>query len=134
MAHSEPDELRDSERIKIDTVFGDKDKDDLKNCFFFETSTPGVFNFYKKDGSFPPLASGITSGSSFTFQHDGHNWRIGDLLNPNDFIISNRFAAGTWRNDDQGVPPSEVDGESGTFTAQAGTTIDPEEAAVSANA
>ena len=131
MAYSEPDELKESERIKIDTVFGDKDKDELKNCFFVETSTPGVFDFYKKDGSLPPLASGITSGSSFTFQHEGHHWRIGDLLDPNDFIISNRFAAGTWHNQ---VDPLDVEGEgeSGTFTAQAGITIDPEKAAVSA--
>ena len=123
--------LNDSQKIKIGTVAGGKDKDDLKKCFFYPTSTPGTYDLYKKENGVETLlASGITSGGSFTFTLDGYNWTIPDpSQRQNPFVINNQGASGSWKNNN--TSPSieaQSSGESGTFQAQTGSSPDPEEA------
>ena|SRR5215213_9373271 len=124
--------LNDSQKIKIGTVTGGKDKDDLKKCFFYPTSTPGTYDLYKKENGVETLlASGITSGGSFTFTLDTYTWNVPDPAQPNNpFVIDAEDASGSWKNTDMGVSTEDLQssGESGTFQAQAGSSPDPEEA------
>jgi hypothetical protein len=123
--------LNDSQKIKIKTVTGGKDKDDLKKCFFYPTTSPGEYDFYVRENNTDTLlASGITSGTSFTFTLDGYTWTIPDPSLPQvPFEINSTTAIGSWKNNDPSVSiEAQSSGESGTFQAQAGTSPDPEEA------
>ena len=137
------------DKIRIDVVGGDPDKDDLKKCFFYPTSHPGVtpivYEFCKKEnGVETTLASNITSGSSFTFTLDGWSWTIPNPAPGSEALTfvgsgSTATASGSWHNNDNQPHPAagvgdDGNGESGTFTAQAGTTITPEDAASAAKA
>jgi hypothetical protein len=97
-----------SNKIKIDTVTGDKDKDKLKGCYFLPSTTvSGAYDFFDTNNN--SLASGIT-GTSFSFDLASYNWEIFNL------VISNTAANGNWRNNN----PSITADEEGTFQAQAG--------------
>ena len=124
--------LNDSQKIKIGTVTGGKDKDKLKKCYFYSTTTsPGEYGLYvRENGVQTLLASGITNGGSFTFTLDGYNWTIPDpSQRQNPFVINNQTASGSWKNNDTSASiEAQSSGESGTFQAQAGTSPDPEEA------
>lgn len=110
-----------SNKIKIDTVTGDKDKDELKGCYFLPSTTvAAAYDFYDTNNG--SLATGIT-GTSFSFVLDGHNWEIENL------VISTTAASGEWSNDNAGITA----GEDGTFQAQAGSG-EPGENVASANA
>jgi hypothetical protein len=110
-----------SDKIKIDTVTGGKDKDDLKGCYFLPSTTvSNGYDFFDTNNN--SLATGIT-GTSFSFALDGHNWEIENL------VISSIAASGDWSNDDASITADE----DGTFQAQAGGG-EPEETVASANA
>jgi hypothetical protein len=122
----------ESQKIKIGRVDGDKDKEDLKNCYFCPTGN-NTYAFYAKNDN-TPLVTGITSGTPFSFSLPGSTitWTI---PNPNDpthpFHIDDQDAGGSWFNNDTSVRPvagDDGEGESGTFSAQAGGGIDPKEA------
>jgi hypothetical protein len=121
--------LNDSQKIKINTVTGGKDKDDLKKCFFYPAAD-STYGFYKKENGVETLlASGITSGGSFTFTLDTYTWNV---PNPDPgqepFAISASSASGSWKNNDNGASNTrQSNGESGTFQGQTGLP-DPEEA------
>lgn len=112
-----------SNKIKIDTVTGGKDKNDLKGCYFLPSSTvSGAYDFYDTNNNV--LASGI-SGSSFSFSLSGYTWQIQNL------VISSSAASGDWSNDD----PTITADENGSFQAQAGGGgIEEEDVAVSPTA
>lgn len=123
--------LNDSQKIKINTVTGGKDKDDLKKCFFYPAAD-STYGFYKRENGVDTLlASGITSGSSFSFTLDTYTWNVPDPGQPStSFVIDAQNASGSWKNNDNGaaVEDFQSNGESGTFQAQTGTSPDPEEA------
>jgi hypothetical protein len=124
--------LNDSQKIKIKTVGGGKDKDDLLKCFFYPTTPAGPpYDFYKKENGVETLlASGITTGGSFSFSLDTYTWNVPDPNNPtNPFWINTQGAGGSWTNNDTSVSITDQStGETGTFQAQTGTSADPEEA------
>ncbi|HEX7331413.1 MAG TPA: hypothetical protein VF290_07930 [Pyrinomonadaceae bacterium] len=133
----------EANKIKFKTVDGDPDKEDLKKCYFYPTATTGVYDLYAKvNGVDTLLASGISSGGSFSFTLDTFSWNIPDPNNSTNPLVisgsgSTATASGSWHNNDNPPPPTgsvgdDGNGESGTFQAQAGTTIDPEEEAASA--
>lgn len=130
--------LTEDHKIKIDTVTGDKDKDDLKGCFFYPTSTPGEYDFYGKGGS-APLATGIRSGGAFTFGLGKFSWVIPDPSDTSHRLVitgsgATASASGSWLNNDNAKLSigNDPTGESGTFQAQAGTGgARPEEEAAS---
>lgn len=108
-----------SNKIKIDTVTGGNDKDDLKGCYFLPSTTvSGAYDFF--DTNNHSLATGIT-GTTFPFVLHGHNWDIENL------VISDTAASGDWSNDHSGI----TEDEDGTFQAQAGSG-EPEERAAGA--
>jgi hypothetical protein len=117
--------------IQINTVTGGRDKDKLRKCFFLAPSFSNSYALYvRENGVETLLASGITSGGSFTFTLDGYNWTIPDpSQRQNPFVINNQGASGSWKNNN--TRPSieaQSSGESGTFQGQAGSSPDPEEA------
>ena len=116
--------------IQINTVTGGRDKDKLRKCFFLAPSFSASYALYvRENGVETLLASGITSGSSFTFTLDGYTWTIPDpSQRQNPFVINNQGARGSWKNNDTSARiEAQSSGESGTFQAQAGTSPDPEE-------
>jgi hypothetical protein len=122
--------LNDSQKIKINTVTGGKDKDDLKKCFFYPAAN-NTYDFYKKeDGVETLLQTGITTGTPFTFTLDNYNWTVPNPKDPNsDFSIDAQNASGSWKNNDDGASiEAQSTGESGTFQGQTGTSADPEDA------
>ena len=126
--------LNDSQKIKIKTVTGGNDKDDLLKCFFYPTSST-TYDLYKKENGVETiLASGITSGGSFSYSLDTFTWNVPDPAQPtNPFWINSQAAGGSWKNNDNGVQ-RQSNGESGTFQGQVSTSTDPEEDAASATA
>jgi len=111
-----------SDKIKITTVTGDKDKDDLKNCYFLPSETvSGAYGFYDTNNNL--LSSDIT-GSSFSFSLNDLNWEITSL------VISTTAASGNWSNDD----PTITADEDGTFQAQVGGGGEPEQDVAAASA
>jgi hypothetical protein len=132
------------EKVKIKSVTGDKDNEVLKDCYF-HLNSDGTYDFCLENLS-TPLATGISSGSAFTFPLGTFSWVIPnptDPAHPLKFTVSgtNTTATGSYLNNDRkkvsirGKKPSDGDdvtGESGTFTAQSGSTISPEEEAASA--
>jgi hypothetical protein len=108
-----------SDKIKINTVTGGKDKDDLKGCYFLPSTTVNnAYDFYDTNNN--SLATGI-NGTSFSFSLDDHAWEITSL------VISSTAASGNWSNDDASITADEE----GTFQAQAGSG-EPEEKAATA--
>lgn len=141
MSHKEEDKIK----IKVVKGDGDTDKNVLKDCYFYPTS-PGstVYDFYLEKGPNAPLATGISSGGAFTFSLGNFSWVI---PHPNDQALkitgkgSDAKASGSWLNNDTSkllirvkkpFAGDDVTGESGTFTAAAGQTMDPEEEGASA--
>ena len=107
-----------SDKIKIDKVTGGKDKDMLKGCYFLPGTATGEYNFFDTNNN--SLASGLTSGSPFSFTLDGFSWTV------TDFAINDSAASGDWTNDDSSAPAAAdmtqqyLVAEEGTFQAQAG--------------
>ena len=134
MSNSDPAETTgDPQKIKIDSVNGGKDKDELKGCYFLPTATPDVYNFYSKTGTL--LASNVFSGATFSFMlpsHQSYTWTIPNPAPGSEqFSINTQAARGSWFNTD----PSPMNDEGGTFTAQAtGGADDGEESASTATA
>ena len=133
----------ESYKIKFKTVDGDPDKEDLKKCYFYPTATAGVYDLYAKvNGVDTLLASGISSGGSCSFTMDNFTWNIPNPATGSQALQitgsgATATAGGSWHNDDNPPRPTgslggDGNGESGTFQAQAGQTIDPEEEAASA--
>lgn len=119
-----------SDKIKIKRIFGGKAGETLKECYFEPTATtPVTYAFYDKDSDNPnnPLATGIQNGSSFDF-HLMEDPTVPWNIHVED--IDDEKAHGKWK---AGNPPPGLDEESGHFQAQAGVTVDPDEAAYSAN-
>ena len=111
-----------SDKIKINSVTGDKDKDDLKNCYFQSNGVTGQYNFYDTNNNLITTNPvNLTTGTSFSFTLDGHDWTVSS------FVISDTAANGNWSNNDN--PDAAQDG---TFQAQAGGGVDPEEQASAA--
>jgi hypothetical protein len=117
--HIEEKKVMPNNKIKIDNVTGDKDKDDLKNCYFLPTSVTGTYDFYDTNNNL--LASGLTSGTNFSFTLDTIDWEI------TNFVISDTAASGDWSNNN-----SPAEDQDGTFQAQAGGGADSEESASAA--
>jgi hypothetical protein len=118
-----------SERIVIHTVHGGLDRGLLKGCYFEPTEVPGQYNFYQ-NGAKPtdkPLAERVSQSSTFHFKLGMWEWTV----EGRNFLISNTAAFGDWHNNDKGPNHDEGDGESGTFTAQAGLGSDSEDEAAS---
>ena len=131
MSDPKLEKLRDeSLKIKIHTVNGGRDKEDLKHCFFYPSfAEEHVYVFCDKDGTV--LANDVRSGSTFTFHLHHLKWTIPDPNGTEPFVIHHDSASGSWRNN----APDRAEDESGTFTAQAtGGGTDVEESASSANA
>jgi hypothetical protein len=141
MSHKEED------KIKINGVTGDKANEVLKDCYFYPSpTTHGEYDFFleKED---EPLATGLRNGSAFTFPLV-FSWVI---PNPDDTTHRLRFtgsgatatATGSFLNNNakkshlrikEGTIGDDVSGESGTFTAMAGSggVVPEEEEAASA--
>ena len=127
----------DTDKIKMKTLTGGKDKVDLTDCYFYPTgtSTPQQYNFYQKaPGDDGLLAGPFASGGSFSFQLDNFTWTIPDPAQPTNPLVitgsgSTATATGSWHNSD---PTASIEdqssGESGTFTAQAGGSPEVEDA------
>ena len=103
-----------SDKIKIDNVHGDPDKDELKHCYFLPAGVTGQYDFYDTNNN--ELASALTTGNNFSFPLDDAIWTI------TNFVISPSAASGDWSNDND---PANAQG--GTFQAQAGSGVDPDE-------
>lgn len=99
--------------IEIDTVDGDADKDKLKKCYFLASGS--TYSLYSKNGTL--LASGLTSGTDFSFTHDSITWTI------TNFVISSTAASGDWSN-----PDSITNEQEGSFQATSTGHIDGEAA------
>lgn len=129
-SNPKPELIRDEHRkIKIDTVSGGHDKDELKQCYFYPTEENGVYIFCNKLDE--TLATGISSDKPFHFHHDGHLWKIPNPMpGAEPFLIDRRQASGSWWND----APSRENEEGGTFTAQASGGADEEGSASYATA
>ena len=130
MSNPKPERLTNTNRaIRIRSVKGGNDGIELLDCFFFPTTTPGVYLFCTKDGV--ELAVDITAHKPFHFNLHGHRWTIPNPEPGSEpFTIDEHSARGSWRNDHSGDPAEE----GGTFTAQASGGADEEESASSANA
>lgn len=104
-----------SNKIKITTVTGGKDKDMLKGCYFLPSTTVSdAYDFYDTNNNL--LESNIT-GTSFDFPLGVYEWEIENL------VISTTAASGDWSNNN----PNPTGEEDGTFQAQAGGGIDPDQ-------
>jgi len=123
-----------SDKIKIRHITGGSTGDKLEGCYFVPTGD-GTYAFYdKKEGNKDePLKTGITAESSFEFELPDHPdlpWKI--------YVesISHKHADGEWFAGLQKISPPGTgdDAGSGTFQAQAGGSIAPEDAAASATA
>ena len=134
--------MRDDQEIKIRRVHinkkGLKDlpNDALMGCYFWPVGD-GKYNLYEKgvDPDGTPLKTDISQSNGFSFTIGPVTWEVsGDS-----FLISDTAAHGDWT-----IPAAKdadtggSDGESGTFTAQAGGSGGrlefPEQAASSATA
>jgi hypothetical protein len=113
-----------SDKIKIKHVHGGSsaDHEDLKGCYFLETSTAGEYEFYDQNNDLVSTTpSIIESGTDFTFSLDDpmETWSITDL------VISgtgnDATATGNWSNN------AEITNDDGSFQADAKGTL-PEEA------
>lgn len=122
----------ENQKIKINSAHGGKDKDELKKLFFYPNGT-GTYDLYQKDNPIQ-LVTGVSSGSTFTFSIPPSTivWTVPDPNNStHPFHIDNDDAGGSWKNNDTSID-NDPEGESGTFSAQAGGTIDGEAAAAKA--
>ena len=132
MSNSNPAEvIDDPQKIRINSVLGGKDKDELKGCYFLLTATTDVYNFYYKTGLL--LASNVFSNGTFSFQIPGENytWTIPNPAPGSEpFTINSQGASGSWFNTDA----SPMNEEGGTFTAQVSGGTEDEESASSATA
>lgn len=124
-----------SDKIKIRDVEGGIDGEKLKGCYFVPAEDgSGTFDFYdKKIGDHnKPLKTGITSGTKFEFilpDHGDLPWQI-DVKS-----ITDEKAHGEWFAGLQKIRDQVSDDEgSGTFQAQAGGAMVPEDTAYSATA
>lgn len=120
----DPDEVvndctHPSNQIEIKTVSGGVDKDKLKHCYFVPAATSGQYDLYSKHCNL--LASGLTSGTGFTFTHDSITWTV------TDFVISDTAASGNWSN-----PDELTTDQNGTFQAESGGGAGEGEGAASA--
>jgi hypothetical protein len=131
--------------ITVNTSGGGNDGNDLKNCYFLPTNQTGKYVFFDNTGL--PLVTTpmpVVAGSPFTFVLNSFNWTIPNpAANSQAFVISGTgataTASGSWSNDDDGTATASVGyhptpslgddgtGESGTFQAQAGQQVDPED-------
>lgn len=107
------------------TLTGTSDKEKLKNCYFWVSGT--TWTLYNKDGT--SLASGQTSATTFSFEHDskGPNQKI--TWTVTGFSISTTLASGSWSNDD-----SVKREQGGSFQASSGGVIGEGEATSAASA
>ena len=114
MSYPQPEEIRDENKmIRIRSVRGGRDRSDLVDCFFYPTTSHGVYVFCNRQGE--ELAVNITSRTPFHFDLAGHRGRVPDPLPGSEpFTIDDRAARGSWRND----APGRSAEEGGTFTAQ----------------
>ena len=120
------------ERIMIDRVGGGDDRNMLEGCYFLPTNRKGKYDFYQKGTEPPfdaPLARDVAQSSTFHFDLGLFHWTV----NGRNFLISETAAHGEWHNNDDRIDPDDGNGESGTFTAQAGGGT-PVETAASAKA
>jgi hypothetical protein len=109
-----------SQKVKIHTVHGGDDRNMLLDCYFLSAGH-GEYNFYSKDQDpriDPPLAAGVSQTHSFSFKLGEFHWTVDGRT----FLISDTAAHGDWKNTDRHA--DDGDGESGTFTAQAGGSLE----------
>lgn len=99
--------------IVIETVSGDADKDKLKKCYFLANGS--TYDLYSKNGTL--LASGLSSGTGFTFTHDSITWTV------TNFVINSTSASGDWSN-----PDTLMNEQDGSFQATSTGHIDGEAA------
>ena len=125
----------------VNTVAPGSDGNDLKNYYLLPTNQTNMYVFVDDTGL--PLVTTpmpVVGGSPFSFSLGGWTWNI---PNPDDtahpFVVNGTgaqaTASGSWSNNDTSgglTGGNDGNGESGTFTAQAGQTIDPEEETASA--
>lgn len=100
------------DKIFVDSFTGGSDGDDLVECYF-KQKHDGTYDFHDKDDHTKCTNLSVGSSCSFTLdEYPGITWTI-TLTSPCTATEVN----GSWSNTDGGV---KEDGESGTFTAQAG--------------
>jgi hypothetical protein len=141
---------QETDKIKIKTTHthgGGNDGNDLKNCYFLPTNVDGQYVFFDPTGL--PIVTNpmpLIKDLPFTFNLPGDNltWRIPNPApNSEAFSIKGRgpsaTAKGSWANSEDGAVTASVrdhhtpslgidpTGESGTFQAAAGQTMDPED-------
>src|SRR5688500_2760778 len=102
-----------SNKIKIDSVTGASDGNDLKGCYFLNSGN-GTYCFYDKNPNNPnnPLQCDIVAGSKFDLHLDdypGITWSL------NVSAISDQAASGTW-SDLNSARPEDAAGD-GSFQA-----------------
>ena len=137
---------QDANKIKFNLVTNNPgsgtDSNDLKNCYLLPTNQSNQYVFFNSDDL--PLVTSpmpVVGGSAFSFSLDGYTWYIPDPQNTtNGFVITGTGAqaraSGTWRNNDTSghALTDDPNGESGTFQAAAGGTVEPEDTASAAKA
>ena len=123
--------MDDKIRIRhIDHLGGKINGDKLKDCYF-SAAGDDTYDFYDKDNPNHPLKTGITKGSVFQFHfHDNPDlpWEI-EVKS-----ITPTKAHGHWFTGLLKIISPADDEGSGTFQAQAGGAMVPEESASSATA
>lgn len=140
---------KESYKVKIQCQSGDKVNNVLKDCYFYpHPSNDGTYEFFLENFD-TPLATGLKNGSAFTFPLGTFSWVIPNPSDPENTLKfkgkdTKATATGSYLNNDtrrvsirvqRPSPGDDVSGESGTFQAQTGQTLDPEkEAASSAKA
>jgi hypothetical protein len=112
--------MSDPKKIKIDTVNGGRPQDHeaLKRNYFEATTVNDTYLFYSPDGeqiqTNPPVLAD-NRGFSFELREmPGVMWTVSN------FAIDHLAASGHWNN---GV---QIANDDGTFTAQAGGTLEEE--------
>jgi len=115
-----------SDKIKIKTVSGgnSEDQDDLKNCYFEETSTTGQYDFYDKHGNqVETTPTPVTSGTQFTFSFADDRLEVWTITATFSGTGNQATASGTWLNN-----ADEFANDDGSFQADAKGTPEEEEA------
>ena len=125
-AINEPAAAAPAGSLEIKTVTGGSDKDKLKDCYFVVSGS--TWSLYNKNGVL--LASGQTSATGFTFEHDSNKpsgtkitWTI------TNFVISTTAASGNWSN-----PDSITGDQDGTFQASSSGGVGEGQVAAGASA
>lgn len=118
--------MSDPKKIKIDTVNGGRPQDHeaLMRNYFEATTVNDTYLFYSPDGEHIPTNPPVLADDrNFSFELKEMPGVIWTVTN---FAIDHLVASGNWTN---GVQKAD---DEGTFTAQAGGTLEEEASSASA--